>query len=367
MGIWLARSVTNRVTAVQSYRLRNVFYIALIWTVVDAILKVAVTGRGMPVAGGQRLLTPEAIGIRMGIVFLVSCVMAYALVFRLRATYNGYPLWKNWLYKGSWLLIGTLIMNFLVFISYDYFILYLPLPKTLVLFFRESLYTRWLLVKTLQWMTTFIVTQLAIEVNSKYGPGVFRGMMVGRYVKPRKEQRIVIFIDLKDSTPIAERLGSQRYFDFIRDFIAHISSALTEYNAYIYQYVGDEVVASWKSSPKNARRCLSALIDAQRAIHKASDDYRRRFGFVPEFRAGIHEGEVTVGEIGVVKKDLAMSGDTMNTTARIRTACSALKQKYIISQSFRDLLPVEDWQLTPLGAIELKGKATGVSLYGLNI
>jgi adenylate cyclase len=365
MGIWLARSVTNRITAVQSYQLRNVISIALTWTVVDAALKILVSGRGVPVAGGHRLVTPEAIGIRMGIVFLVSFFMACVLVFRLRSAYRGYPLWKNWLYKGSWLMIGAFIMNFLVFVTYNYFILFTPFQKTLVLFFRESVYTRWLLVKMIQWMATFMVTQLAIEINSKYGPGVFRGMMLGKYVKPRKEKRIVIFIDLKDSTPIAERLGSQHYFDFIRNFIAHISSALTEYDANIYQYVGDEVVASWKSSPKNARRCLSALIDAQRAIQKASDDYRRKFGFVPEFRAGIHEGEVTVGEIGVVKKDLAMSGDTMNTTARIRTSCSVLHQKYIISQSFRNLLPLEDWQLKPLGSIELKGKAEGVPLYGL--
>ncbi len=367
MAIWLARSVTNRFTAVQSYRLRSVLYIAVAWTLIDLVLKLLISGRGTPIAGGERVLTPEAVWLRMGIVFLVSCVMAYALVFRLRTRYLGYPLWKNWLYKGFWLLIGTFIMNFLVFITYNHYILHVEMQSALVLFFKESLYTRWLFVKTLQWMAAFVLTQLSIEVNAKYGPGVFRGMMLGKYVKPVKENRIVIFIDLKDSTPIAERLGSQRYFDFIRNFIAHISSALTEYDAYIYQYVGDEVVASWKSSPRNSRRCVSALIDAQRAIQKASDDYRRKFGFVPEFRAGIHAGEVTVGEIGVVKKDLAMSGDTMNTTARIRTACSTLKQKYIISQSFRDLLPIADWQLTPLGAIELKGKAEGVMLYGLNI
>lgn len=367
MAIWLARSVTNRFTAVQSYQLRIVISIALIWTIVDAALKLLVSGRGVPIAGGHRVVTAEAMGLRMGIVFMVSFVMAYILVFRLRNAYRMYPLWKNWLYKGAWLLIGAFVMNFLVFMTYNYFILKVPIEKGLVLFFKESVYTRSLLVKMIQWMATFTVTQLFLEINAKYGPGIFRAMILGRYLVPKKEDRIVIFLDLKDSTPIAEKLGSQRYFDFIREFIGHVSSALTEYDAYIYQYVGDEVVSSWKSSRKNARRCLSALIDAQRAIHKASDTYRRRYGFVPEFRAGIHSGEVTIGEIGVVKKDLAMSGDTMNTTARIRTACSALKQKYIISQQFRDLLPLEDWQLKPLGSIDLKGKAEGIDLYGLNI
>ena len=66
-------------------------------------------------------------------------------------------------------------------------------------------------------------------------------------------------------------------------------------------------------------------------------EFRKKYGCtVQRFRVGIHIGIVTVGEIGVIKKDLAMSGDTMNTTARIRTCCSELNQKYLASKDFID-------------------------------
>ena len=62
-----------------------------------------------------------------------------------------------------------------------------------------------------------------------------------------------MFIDLKDSTPIAEKLGTVEYFRFIRQFIEIVSTALLEYNGRIYQYVGDEVVVSRLYNTKNAK------------------------------------------------------------------------------------------------------------------
>ena len=79
--------------------------------------------------------------------------------------------------------------------------------------------------------------------------------------------------------------------------------------------------------------------------------FRREFNIVPEFRVGIHVGEVMVGEIGVIKKDLAMSGDTMNTTSRICDACKQLEHKYIVSKEFMEGIEGY-WGAESLGAID---------------
>ncbi|HEX6179972.1 MAG TPA: adenylate/guanylate cyclase domain-containing protein, partial [Chitinophagaceae bacterium] len=113
--------------------------------------------------------------------------------------------------------------------------------------------------------------------------------------------------------------------------------------------------------------CMDALIEARKLLQRNSGRFRRRYGVVPEFRAGIHAGEVTVGEIGVIKKDLAMSGDTMNTTARIRSACSELGQKFIVSKDFMDGIDLKQWQVESLGMVDLKGKSDSVELFALKI
>ena len=47
-----------------------------------------------------------------------------------------------------------------------------------------------------------------------------------------------------------------------------------------------------------------------------------QYGVVPEFKAGFHVGFATVGEIGVLKKIIAFSGDVLNTTSRIQSNCN---------------------------------------------
>ena len=56
-------------------------------------------------------------------------------------------------------------------------------------------------------MIIFFITQLILIINEKYSPGVFMDILVGKYIQPKIETRIVMFMDLKDSTPIAEKLG----------------------------------------------------------------------------------------------------------------------------------------------------------------
>ena len=213
----------------------------------------------------------------------------------------------------------------------------------------------------------FILTQLIIEINEKYSPGVFFDIILGKYVQPKDERRIIAFIDLRDSTAIAEKLGHKEYFNFIRDFIYYISTGLMEYGGRIYQYVGDEIVVSWPDTKRNAKKCIYALIEARKSLNKHLNKFERKYGVVPEYKVGVHVGEVTIGEIGIIKKDLVMSGDTMNTTARIRTACNELNQKFIISKDFLDRIQLKDWQAESLGAIDLKGKNSSIELFALKI
>ena len=112
---------------------------------------------------------------------------------------------------------------------------------------------------------------------------------------------------------------------------------------------------------------MDALIEARKNLQKKGESFRRHFGIIPEFRVGIHMGDVTVGEIGVIKKDIAMSGDTMNTTARIRSACSELNQKYVVSKDFKENVDLKEWQTESLGVVELKGKKDGIELFSLKI
>ena len=309
----------------------------------------------------------DAILLRESVVFLSSLFMSYLLVVDLRKRLRNFNLLSTLLIKSLILIVAAFLINLLIYEFNSLSILGTPLNKSFHHFYDEISDGRRLTQKLLYWLILFLITQLIIELNEKYSPGIFFDILLGRYVTPKVEKRIVMFMDLKDSTPIAEKLGTVNYFLFIRDFIYHISNALIEYDGRIYQYVGDEIVVSWKDNEKNRKKCILALIKAHRYILREQSIFKRRYGRIPEFRAGVHVGDVTVGEIGVIKKDLAMSGDTMNTTERIRSAGTDQQCNYILSKEFIDELQINPWHVTSLGLVELKGKTNEMELFALNV
>jgi len=345
---------------VRRYRYRSVFIIAIFWTCID-LISTLVTNLSHLKDPLNNLLLRELF------VFIMSLVMGYLFVFTLRRMFRNLPLWINFLLKSCILLFAAFFMNFLVHFIENIFISGQSFQNSMTSFFYEALNTQWLLEKTFYWLVLFVITQLYIEINEKYSPGVFLDIIMGKYTTPKVENRIIMFIDLKDSTPIAEKMGHQQYFLFIREFIYDLSMALIEYNGRIYQYVGDEIVVSWLGNKRNIRNSIKAVIESRKNLQRKSEYYRNNYNHIPEFRVGIHIGEVTVGEIGIIKKDLAMSGDTMNTAARIRNACQRLNQKFIASAEFIRQSDLEEFQSESLGDISLKGKSVDMELFSLKI
>ena len=78
-------------------------------------------------------------------------------------------------------------------------------------------------------------------------------------------------------------------------------------------------------------------------------------------------GTVTVGQVGISKKELVMSGNTINTAARIRSACTELNQKFLVSKDIIDILEMKDWQSESMGEVDLKGKNENIELFALKI
>jgi adenylate cyclase len=217
------------------------------------------------------------------------------------------------------------------------------------------------------WLLIVLVTLIALQVNDKYGPGVFASFLLGRYFQPKREERIFMFLDLRSSTTIAEKLGEARYFNFIKDVFKDVTPAIIYAKGEIYQYVGDEIVVSWKMNNgiENAN-CIQCFFDVQLALRQQSACYEENYeGITPEFKAGLHYGYVMAGEVGVVKRDIAFSGDVLNTAARIQAKCNELGVNILLSKFLLDKLALQPNQFSPqrIGDMMLRGKQQNVILY----
>jgi adenylate cyclase len=215
------------------------------------------------------------------------------------------------------------------------------------------------------WLLIVLVTLVILMVNDKYGPGVFPDYLKGKYFQPKRERRIFMFADIKDATTIAEILGEEKYFHFLKDFFKVIAPAIIETKGEVYQYVGDEIVVSWKIKKGlekgNALRCFYKM---KELIEKKSTHFEKHYKYQPKFKVGYHYGAVMVGEIGQIKREIAFSGDVLNTTSRIQAKCNELGVDILVSEEFAEIhyiLP-KGIEAVNLGEQNLKGKAEPMCL-----
>jgi adenylate cyclase len=212
-------------------------------------------------------------------------------------------------------------------------------------------------------------TMLMVRLNDQYGSGGV-GFLLGRYYKPRQELRIFMFLDMHSSTTIAEKIGHVRYFELLNDVYADITDPVVYSEGEVYQYVGDEVSVSWQlRKGLQKQRCIRCFFTIRKKLEQRAEHYRSRYGLVPTFKAGFHYGEVTTGEIGLVKKETIFSGDVVNTAARIQGSCNDHGVDILVSKELLDLLrlPEHTYTTRHIGHIALKGKRNDESLWTVGI
>jgi len=210
----------------------------------------------------------------------------------------------------------------------------------------------------------YVIIVFFRQLDRLLGPGMLLRYLVGRYHRPRLEARIFMFLDLKSSTALGEELDRETYYGLVNEFFRDISGPVLDRDGEIYEYVGDEAVITWKEELgiKDAN-CIGVFFDIDRVIEKKRQSYLDRFGVAPEYKAGVHMGEVVAAEIGDLKRALVFNGDVLNTGARIQAECSRLGRRLLSSAALFDRLTLpEGWTPEEVGPTILRGKAEPVEL-----
>ncbi len=190
---------------------------------------------------------------------------------------------------------------------------------------------------------SLIVGALA-EMRRLIGGTMLISVLLGTYHRPSRQQRIVMFLDLANSTRLAESMGELRVHDLITRFFFDIDEPIGDWKGAVHAYVGDEAIVTWPltEDPALNARCVACFFAIDDAITRLATTYEAEFGLVPEFRAGMHAGPLIVSECGDEKRQLAFFGDTMNVGARLCDYCKSVNARLVVSGDLVRMTKVPD-------------------------
>jgi adenylate cyclase len=203
------------------------------------------------------------------------------------------------------------------------------------------------------------------EISTIVGRRTLRNIVLGRYHRPRSEERFFLFVDIVGSTALAERIGPAAVHRFLDRVFRLASDPIDDHGGEIYQYVGDEMVVTWTAAAgREGARPIACFFAIRTALGEAGPKFEHEFGVAPGIRAALHAGPVISGEVGGSKRDIVFHGDVMNTAARLEQATRDLDRRFLVSaDALSRLAGTERYALEPLGPQALRGRAAPVEVY----
>jgi adenylate cyclase len=208
---------------------------------------------------------------------------------------------------------------------------------------------------------------LMFQVSRLIGERTLRDVVLGRYHRPRTEERFFLFVDIAGSTSLAERIGPDAVHRFLGEVFRLASDPIEDHRGEVFQYVGDEIVITWTvAEGRQHARPLACFFAIEQALTRAAPQFARAFGAVPRLRAALHGGAVIAGEVGGTRRAIVYHGDVMNTASRLEQATRDLDRQFLASgDALKRLAQLEGFAAEDLGPQPLRGRAAAMQVYAI--
>jgi len=247
------------------------------------------------------------------------------------------------------------------FYQYHFFTNNINLREFSIALFNDSL----LLVLILGGIT-HISLSVFLKSIRQTGFTMFWKIILGNYRKPKEEHRIFIFLDLVSSTKFSQYLGHKKYSAFLQDCFYTISNSIVNNKGMVYQFVGDEVIITWKGNQLlNHKKAVEFFFQFKHDLAQKNTYFMQTYGILPEFTASLNTGKVMAAEVGVLKIQIAYHGSVLNTAARIQKLCSTYKTPLIATENYIKMMEKirHNYTCNFLDTVHLKGKESKEAVF----
>ena len=191
----------------------------------------------------------------------------------------------------------------------------------------------------------------------------------------------VLFSDLANFTPVAERLTPTELLNWLNEYMESMASLVTQHAGVVDNYIGDAIKADFgvpiprtteEEIRQDAVNAVSCALAMRGQLERLNEFWSAQGSPRVKIRVGIATGSVVAGCLGSTQRiKYTTIGDVVNTAARLESfgkeapggspdsSCQVL-----LSDRTAECLGGR-FELEPVGVASLKGKSEGVMVYRL--
>lgn len=201
-------------------------------------------------------------------------------------------------------------------------------------------------------------------LDTYVGPATGRRILAGQVRRGDVEslEAALLLCDLRDFTGRSNRLAGAEIIDLLNRYFDQVVPAISANGGEVVKFIGDAVLAFFRSDAGPAASCAAALHAAACIRDRLAG--ASAAGDVLEAGIALHHGEISYGNIGSgLRLDFTVIGRDVNLLSRIQGSCGPLGQSVLMSAAFAALL--EPAECRSVGRFPLKGFTSQIELFAV--
>ena len=182
----------------------------------------------------------------------------------------------------------------------------------------------------------------------------------GELLEGEEREATVMFVDVREFTPFAERSSPRETVAFLNHFFELVVPIVTSHGGHANKFLGDGLLAVFGAPERLADHAGHALVAGCEIV----EEIDRRFDGEIEVGVGLNSGPVIVGSVGGGGRlEFTVVGDPVNVAARVESKTRETGDPLLLTEATRCLLRAGTDRLEARGEVTLRGKSEPVPVY----
>jgi adenylate cyclase len=206
--------------------------------------------------------------------------------------------------------------------------------------------------------SSFFRGAVALFVGKQVAQSLENSQTIG--LTGKRQTVTILFTDIRGFTAFCESKDPALVVDLLNTYMQTMVSIIVKHSGHVNKFIGDGILAVFSDDDEHAKpgdHAARAVGCATEMVSTPAGDFKTG--------AGIHSGEVVIGNVGSSDKmEFTVLGDTVNLASRLESLNKEQKTKLLLSRETLEMSGAGiDTIYTYVGEVPVRGKTEPMKLY----